>query len=59
MLRAMASDDDEVDDYRNTLPANSVLEDYRINVAKMDGPRVVMVRIEPKLVPPPNPRPSA
>ena len=26
----MASDDDEVDDYRNTLPANSVLEDYRI-----------------------------
>lgn len=28
--RAMASDDDEVDDYRNTLPENSVLEDYRI-----------------------------
>ena len=26
----MASDDDEVDDYRNTLPENSVLEDYRI-----------------------------
>ena len=26
----MAADDDEVDDYRNSLPANSVLEDYRI-----------------------------
>jgi CBS domain containing-hemolysin-like protein len=44
-----------------------VLEDYRISVAKMDGPRVLMVRIEPKLSPagvqpamtPPNPRPSS
>lgn len=45
-----------------------VLEDYRINVAKMEGPRVMMVRIEPKLAPtggtpalpsPPNPRPSS
>ncbi len=44
-----------------------VLEDYRISVAKMDGPRVMMVRIEPKLSPagaqpamtPPNPRPSS
>jgi CBS domain containing-hemolysin-like protein len=44
-----------------------VLEDYRIGVAKMDGPRVLMVRIEPKLSPagvqpamtPPNPRPSS
>jgi serine/threonine protein kinase len=26
----MAADEDEVDDYRNTLPENSVLEDYRI-----------------------------
>ena len=42
------------------------LEDYRISVAKMDGPRVLMVRVEPKLSPtaqpamtPPNPRPSS
>ncbi len=42
-----------------------VLDEYRINVAKMDGPRVMMVRIEPKLLPqgapattPPSPRPS-
>jgi CBS domain containing-hemolysin-like protein len=44
-----------------------MLEDYRISVARMEGPRVMMVRIEPKLLPasiqpaftPPNPRPSS
>ena len=44
-----------------------MLEDYRIHVSRMDGPRVMMVRIEPKLSPqaiqpsftPPNPRPSS
>ena len=44
-----------------------MLEDYRISVARMDGPRVMMVRIEPKLsaqnvqpaFTPPNPRPSS
>ncbi len=43
-----------------------VLEDYRISVAKIDGPRVQLVRIEPKLsaagiqpeLTPPSPRPS-
>ncbi len=44
-----------------------MLEDYRIQVVRMEGPRVMMVRIEPKLSPqtiqptftPPNPRPSS
>jgi CBS domain containing-hemolysin-like protein len=32
-----------------------VLGDFRINVVKTDGPRVVTVRIEPKSAPPPKP----